>query len=92
MTREEIERLWVQESDGYSYGYSKPLCSLMFEVGNSDLIRRWDKIWYSQKYNYISDYFDDGYYDYNPISSEDYYVLSYLLRALSLNILLDDNL
>ncbi len=89
MTRKEIEKLWIEESIERRYG--KPLCDFMYEVGNDDLIRQWDEIWDSQKYSYISDYFDDDYY-YKTISSENYYVLSYLLRALSLNILLDDNL
>ena len=88
MTREEIEQLWIEVSTDIMFG--KPLCDFMYLVGNSDLEGQWNKIWGNQNYTYISDYFDDDYYWLSLINSEDYYTLSYLLRALSLNILLDD--
>ena len=55
MTRKEIEKLWVEGNGKRRYGMS--LCFFMMEVGNRDLVRQWNKIWDSQKYNYISDYF-----------------------------------
>lgn len=89
MTREEIEKLWLKDNGGRSFG--RLLCRFMYEVGDSNLISQWNGVWGSQKHNCISDYYCDDYYC-DTISIEDYCNLTYLLRALSLNILLDNNL
>ncbi len=76
LTRLEIEQAWIDQS----YFMGALLCR--FTIGTK-LRRGWFKVWY-REHGFISDKFSDVHF----LDKE---VLSYLTRALSLNMLLDDN-
>ena len=79
--REQIEQDWIDESseDG------KSLCRF---INDKDLhymlIKAWIEVWYSEEreHSYIHNYF---------YGDQERLELSYLCRALTLNMLLDDN-
>ena len=79
-TRLEIETNW-QKSTAYG---GRSLCSYIDWNTTNKLSCQWDKIWSTRT--------DDVSYIEGMFNSEpDYSDLAYLLRALSLNMLLDDN-
>lgn len=78
MTRKEIEDSWLEDSEVYNGG--EGLCITFGEVG---LVKEWGEVWRGSKRLFISGYFIRE-------DSELYFELSYLTRALSLHMLLDD--
>ena len=89
MTRKKIEQLWI-DRNVFRSGMS--LSAFLGNVVNSsDLTNQWCNIWRTQKLRLIDDCYFNNYID-NNISIDDYADLCYLLRSLSLNMLLDDNM
>jgi hypothetical protein len=81
MNRHEIENKFIKESLGFREG--PQLCGFTYRIGHKKV---WDKIWKDNEYIFISDYF---YFD--SETKKDYMTMSYLCRALTLNMILDDN-
>lgn len=78
--REEIERAWVEESVKKLSGI--PLCSFIDYSKFLAIRKAWNQVWDKQSKVYMYAYFQ----------RESYFSdLTYLCRALSLNMLLDDN-
>ena len=81
-TREAIEHNW-QITEDIS---GRALCSFMDWNTTHDLGLQWHKIWNTRTTNVI---YMEGLYHHD--NKDDYKELTYLLRALSLNMILDDN-
>lgn len=79
--REEIEKAWVKESEKY-YG-GEALCWFL-KKHYTEAESNWCSTWKKQEFFAIYCYFG-AVFDYNTAD------LTYLCRALSLNMLLDDN-
>jgi len=82
-SRKEIENRWQRRT----YKGGSPLCIFLNRCRDMNtqckiLKMEWDTIWETQDHTYMSFYFIDGW------NREE---LSYLCRALSLHMLLDDN-
>ena len=87
MTREEIEQAWMEdfESNDRVIGFRGSLCEFLAKK-HKPLRERFESVWGEVMVDrfvvFISDYYK------HDVDQEE---LSYLLRALTLNILLDDN-
>ncbi len=85
MTRKEIEEYWVRVSDMSG----DELCFFIPEYMSKDAFSIWKStIWVDIDVIYIDDYFHN---DSNIQSFKDCQDMTYLCRALSLNMFLDDN-
>ena len=76
LTRQEIETKWL-------HTVGKPLCLFTSNVG---LRGEWDKVWASARYDHDLLYINCAFAGDRHVQD-----LTYLTRALSLNMLLDDN-
>ncbi len=78
--RQTIEGMWILQSGKFNSDSGIPICRFIRRSGNSALIQAWYKVWQL-----------NGYITYNFKDDDDTTTLTYLTRALTLNMLLDDN-
>lgn len=81
MTREEIELDWLRQSNS-DFREGKFLC---WFLEDKTLYPTFLKVYDKSASDIIEDYFNDDYGGMSPLE------LGYLIRALTLNMLLDDN-